>query len=475
MIAFLCIIGTAFYFIATSLTQLVGDYLFESKIRSERAKAEELAVTLAPYCAAGDADRLYTQMVEAGRQLGGRLVVLDMDAKAQVDTYSEYNGMRLSFPEVLDIVVDNQPIAHGFHYMESQGARIQRTWPDWIRDKDRSHEWIGYFTAPIEQDARRVGVLLYQTSVQDMMDNLTVIQDQMLLYFFGTAIVVLALSLFFSRIITKPIQALTVGIQRMARGDLSSRVKVSGSGEMARLAETFNQMSEKLENLDNARNQFVSNASHELRTPLSTMKILLESMIYEQSMAPEMRQEFLQDINKEIDRLTLIIGDLLTLVRIDSGEIKLRREEMLLGSAVNETVRRLRPLMAERDQELVLQLQEDCILFADPMKIQQVVYNLLENAIKYSPNKGRVFIRVTHDAHHATLEISDSGVGIPQSEQAHIFDRFYRVDKARSRATGGTGLGLSIVKQIVLLHDGEITVKSEEGKGATFRVIFPLA
>lgn len=475
MIAFLCIIGAAFYFIATSLTQVVVESLLESKVRSERAKAEELAVTLAPYFAAGDADRLYIQMVEAGRQLGGRLVVLDMDAKAQVDTYSEYNGKRLPFPEVLDIVVDNASIAHGFHYMESQGQRVVRSGLDWFRDANRSNALIGYFTAPIEQEGRRVGVLLYQISVQDMVDNLTAMQDQMLLYFFGTAVVVLVLSLFFSQIITKPIQALTVGIQRMARGDLSSRVKVSGGGEMARLAETFNQMSEKLENLDNARNQFVSNASHELKTPLSTMKILLESMIYEQSMAPEVRQEFLQDINKEIDRLTLIIGDLLTLVRIDSGEMKLRREEMLLSNAVNETVRRLQPLMEERGQELVLHLQEDCVLFADPMKIQQVIYNLLENAIKYSPNKGRIFIRLAHDAHHATLEVSDSGVGIPSSEQSHIFDRFYRVDKARSRATGGTGLGLSIVKQIVLLHDGEITVKSEEGKGATFRVILPLA
>jgi signal transduction histidine kinase len=228
-----------------------------------------------------------------------------------------------------------------------------------------------------------------------------------------------------------------------------------------------------LENLDDARNQFVSNASHELKTPLSTMKILIESMLYEPAMADGMRQEFLTDINTEIDRLTLIRGDLLTLVRVDSGEVKLRREDFLLSDLTRETARRLAPLLKERGQELTLALTDDITVFADRSKLAQVIYNLLENAIKYTPPHGKIRISLDREDGMARLDVTDSGMGIPESEQPHIFERFYRVDKARSRSTGGTGLGLSIVRQAVQLHDGSITVTSQDGKGATFIVRLP--
>ena len=130
--------------------------------------------------------------------------------------------------------------------------------------------------------------------------------------------------------------------------------------------------------------------------------------------------------------------------------------------------------MEEQHQELNVSLPDDLVAFVDPAKIQQMVYNLLENAIKYTPSGGKIRIRLTRSGTNGVLEITDSGVGIPQTDLSRIYDRFYRVDKARSRSTGGTGLGLSIVKQVILLHDGEITVRSEEGKGTTFRVSLPL-
>lgn len=180
--------------------------------------------------------------------------------------------------------------------------------------------------------------MLYSVSVQDMVDNLRAMQDRMLLYFFAVALAVLVTTLVFSRIITNPIAALTEGIKRMGRGDLSGRVEVHGIDEMARLAETFNQMSEKLEHLDASRNEFVSNASHELKTPLATMKILLESMLYQDDMPAELRKEFLGDINKELDRLSQIVTDLLTLVQSDTHEYKLSRKNVLLRDLVDETL-----------------------------------------------------------------------------------------------------------------------------------------
>lgn len=215
---------------------------------------------------------------------------------------------------------------------------------------------------------------------------------QMVLLFLVVAAFAVVFSLVFSQIITKPISALTKGIQTMARGDFSTRVKVRGSGEMRRLARTFNSMSEKIESLDQARNQFVSNASHELKTPLATMKILIESLIYQPEMETGLRTEFLSDINREIDRLSSIVTDLLTLVRMDVKDVKLSRENMSLAELVKDTEHLLKPMAEKRHQTLVLSLQDECDMYADRTKLQQVVYNLMENAFKYTQDGGKVTV-----------------------------------------------------------------------------------
>ena len=260
----------------------------------------------------------------------------------------------------------------------------------------------------------------------------------------------------------------------MSKGDLSARVRVRGKNEFAGLARAFNSMSERLEQLDNSRSQFVSNASHELKTPLSTMKILIETLMYQDPMDPAMTKEFLTDVNKEIDRLNGIVSDLLTLVNIDSG-MKLNLEELNISSLLQEQVKRLSPLARENGVELDCQVKESPEINGDALKLQQVVYNIIDNAIKYTPRGGEVHCALTRSGKRAIIRVTDTGVGIPEADLPHIFDRFYRVDKARSRETGGTGLGLSIVKQFVLLHGGNITAKSAPGKGSTFVIELPLA
>ena len=287
-------------------------------------------------------------------------------------------------------------------------------------------------------------------------------------------VVVLVVAGFISSIVTRPVAELSAGIERMSKGDYKHRVHVPGKGEMAQLAAAFNQMSEQVHNLDEARNQFVSNASHELKTPLTTIKILVESMIYQDDMDPELRHEFLGDINKEIDRLSSVVGDLLTLVHIDSHKLKLRREMMVFADTVRESVSRLEPLAKRRGQTIKTEIQDSCEMFADPGKLAQVCYNIIENASKYTPDGGSIRVTLRRMGRDAVLEIADTGVGIPEADLPHVFDRFYRVDKARSRDTGGTGLGLSIVQQIVRLHAGSVTVASEMGKGTTFTVQLPV-
>ena len=219
----------------------------------------------------------------------------------------------------------------------------------------------------------------------------------------------------------------------------------------------------------------VSNASHELKTPLSTMKILIETILYQDPLDPGMTKEFLNDVNKEIDRLNRIVSDLLTLVNIDNGGMKLNLADVDIHELLLEQVKRLAPLARENGIELECSAKEALEISGDAVKLQQVVYNVIDNAIKYTPRGGEVHTSLARTGKRAVIRVSDTGIGIPADDLPHIFDRFYRVDKARSRATGGTGLGLSIVKQIVQLHGGTITATSEEGKGTTFVIEFPLA
>ena len=466
------ILGTSYYIIAATLGSMVGEYLKNTRIAQETAFARKLAVRFAPDLALGNAEALFRDVKEAVEDKCV-IILLDMDGKVQVDSQSKYNGLRFRHPEVIG-ALGGADIESGLHLVTMEGNIEAAAIFDFLRETRTDKSWVCYFATPVIHKSAQVGVLLYVVSVAGLDTDQRKIQDQMLFYFIVVAAIVFILSIFFSSIITKPIGALTEGIRQMAKGDLSGRVKESGRDEMARLAQTFNQMSEKLENLDNARNEFVSNASHELKTPLATMKIMLESMIYQENMDATLQKEFMMDIDKELERLGLIVSDLLTLVRIDSSDYQLRRTNLILRDIVEDTVRRVAPLAEAKNQILTFQAYADCPLLGDMTKLQQATYNLVENAIKYSPERGKIEVTLRHEGRMAVLEVKDSGPGIPKKDQPFIFDRFYRVDRARSRATGGNGLGLSIVQQAVQLHEGDVSVMSEEGKGATFRVELPL-
>ncbi|MBO4837653.1 MAG: HAMP domain-containing protein [Clostridia bacterium] len=451
---------------------MVGDYLFEQRIRTDGAGVESLAVRVAPLLERADTDALYDQLTVAGGELGGRLMVLDRNGKVQVDTYGTMNGKRVAYPEVASVLVRGDMADYGVHALDN-GGQIRRT-GNFLFSRAADTTWVGYCTAGIISRSDVIGVLVLASPVQTMMRNLYELRDQMLVIFIVVAVFAILFCLIFSQIITKPVTALTKGIQSMARGDFSTRVRVQGSGEIRRMARTFNSMSEKIESLDQARNQFVSNASHELKTPLATMKVMIESLIYQPEMESGLRTEFLTDINREIDRLSSIVTDLLTLVRMDVRDVKLTRENMSMAALVKDTEHLLRPLMEKRNQRLVLSLQDDCDMYADRTKLQQVVYNLMENAFKYTQEGGTIWVTLQRSGRSAVLTVRDNGPGIAAEHLPHIFDRFYRVDKARSREAGGTGLGLAIVHQLVVLHGGEIRVESEVGKGTCFTVDLPL-
>ena len=214
--------------------------------------------------------------------------------------------------------------------------------------------------------------------------------------------------------------------------------------------------------------------SHELKTPITSIRVLADSLMGMDNPPVELYQEFMEDISREIDREAKIIDDLLTLVRMDRSSPDLTITSVSVNALVEDVLRRLRPIARKRNIELSYESIREVRADLDEVKFTLAVTNLVENAIKYNREEG--WVRVSLDADHKFfyIEVSDNGIGIPTEFQPHVFERFYRVDKARSRESGGTGLGLAITRNIILLHHGAIRLKSEEGTGTTFTVRIPL-
>ncbi len=472
LVAYLLIIGVAFSVVGVSLIQLVGEYLFTQRVRDDQRVADALAEQVRAPFAALDVTAVYAAARETCAGGASRVLVLDRYGVVQVDTLSLLNGTRLESVEAAE-VLGGGASSYGFYDAASEDAGWLNTALNALPYSDLM---TGAFAAPIDAaSGERIGAVIYLSQVQDIYESLNDIRIRILAWLVVVAALVILMSVFLLRTITRPVGELREGIAKMAAGDFSARVVVRGRNEFAELATAFNSMSERLALLDKTRNQFVSNASHELKTPLSTMKILIETILYQDPLDPGMTKEFLNDVNKEIDRLSRIVSDLLTLVNIDSGGMRLNSADIDLNELLLEQVKRLAPLARENGIELDCTGRESVEVTGDSVKLQQVLYNVIDNAIKYTPRGGEVHASISRAGRRAVIRVSDTGIGIPAEDLPHIFDRFYRVDKARSRATGGTGLGLSIVKQIVLLHGGTISAASEEGKGTTFTIELPLA
>lgn len=244
--------------------------------------------------------------------------------------------------------------------------------------------------------------------------------------------------------------------------------------EAGSVVDNMNGIFAKSQLLEESRQEFVSNVSHELKTPITSMKVLSESILMQDNVPVEMYREFMNDIVLEIDREAQIISDLLTLVKTDKGSDSLNIERVDINELMEAILKRLTPLAEKRSIEITFESFREVEADIDKVKFTLAISNLIENGIKYNVDGG--WIRVSLNADHKNLyiKVADSGVGIPEDCVEHIFERFYRVDKARSRDTGGTGLGLAISKNIIVMHKGIINVYSEPGKGTTFTVRVPM-
>ena len=314
-------------------------------------------------------------------------------------------------------------------------------------------------------------VYLYERDT-DQAQLLTDIQRNLTSISLVICVVVLIMSGFFSRVLTRRVGELLRAIRIVREGEYGHRVDIRGRDELSQLAGEFNQLTGRLQTTEEVRRRFVSDASHELKTPLASIRLLTDSILQTDGMDPATVRDFVSDIGEEADRLTRISEKLLTLTRMDSA-VAVETAPVEVAPVVEKVVHMLSPLAKESAVTVETCLEADCVVQATQDDLYQIAFNLVESAVKYNVPGGRVMVGLRAMGDLVLLTVEDTGVGIPEEDLPKVFDRFYRVDKARSRAAGGTGLGLSIVKDTARQHGGAVTVRSREEGGTCFQVAFP--
>ncbi len=283
---------------------------------------------------------------------------------------------------------------------------------------------------------------------------------------------VIIFSLLYTRTYSKRLNKISDSIRTIRDGNYSQNVDMGGNDELTVLGEEFNDLIHRLQISEEKRNHFVSDASHELNTPLASIKLLSDSIL-QNDMDIDTIKEFVGDIGNEADRLTRMSEKLLSLSRIE-GELDNEFEIVYVAPTIERVLRMLSKLAEQKNITFHTDLVNDGTILIQEDDLYEIVFNLAENAIKYNVTGGEVYFSLNKDSENVILQVKDTGVGIPEDARTHIFERFFRVDKARSRKSGGSGLGLSIVRNMVERNNGEIQFESTVGSGTTFTLFFPV-
>ena len=391
-------------------------------------------------------------ILETSRNEGYRVLILDSSYVVVYDTGYEDIGKTYLLPEVVQAMDDK----------------------DTAKEQESG---VVYAAASVMGlSNQRSGVVLIVDGMKNVQDIIGDIGREAYLLLACIVVLLFIIMVVVSKVFTEPVKNLIGIIKEMSEGHFERRAKVEQRmhTELVDLALACNQMADQLEKVESTRQQFVSNVSHELKTPLSSVKVLSESILLMEDVPKGMYVEFLHDINSEVDRMTAIINDLLTLVKLDQKEIPLNFKEIDLNQLLAGINKRLQPLADAKGVSLEADYLKEITADADEMKLSLAISNLVDNAIKYTPEGGTVKVTLDADHQNVFITVADTGIGIPEQEVNRIFERFYRVDKTRDRETGGTGLGLSITHATIMMHKGSIKVNSKEEEGTTILVRIPL-
>ena len=337
-----------------------------------------------------------------------------------------------------------------------------------------SAAFLSRMASPVVYHNQIVGAVYAYEYDTEQADILKSFQSNLMKISVLIALGVILLSILLSRVLTAQITDLLSAIRKVREGAYSHRAAVKGGDEIGQIAAEFNSLTDRLQTTEDARRRFVSDASHELKTPLAGIRLLTDSILQTGDMDPDTTREFVGDIGREAERLTRITENLLRLTRLDSGAVQ-PVAPVEIAPVLERVARMLAILAKEKGVTLTCEAEPDTVALATEDDVHQILYNLMDNGIKYSGTDGFVHAAARVDGDWVVLTVEDNGIGIPEDDLPHIFERFYRVDKMRSRAIGGTGLGLSIVKDTVESRGGQITAGARKGGGTVFTVRLPRA
>ena len=386
----------------------------------------------------------------------GRIMIIDQDLRVITDTYN----MEASKTMIVEEVIRCFKTGTSVHMVS--GRFIEVAVP------------IQRVVDETAGTTETLGVILVSASLDAITDNKEVLYDSVSLILTIALIVMVLIAAILSIAFVHPFKRLTKRINAVNAEHMEEEVHENSYVETEQIAEAFNQQRAKSKLLDESRQEFVSNVSHELKTPLTSMKVLADSLIQMPDAPVEFYREFMEDISAEIDRENAIIADLLTMVKLDKTQAEINIQSQNINELLELILKRLKPIAAKQNVEIVFESFREVIAEVDEVKLTLALTNFVENAIKYNKENGWVHVSLDADHKYFYVKVTDSGCGIPEEDQEHIFERFYLVDKSHSREIGGTGLGLSIAKNVVLMHRGIIEISSVVDEGTTITVRIPL-
>lgn len=380
-----------------------------------------------------------------------RMIVADQSGMVVYDSAAQQNGTYMLLPEIIHALNFND--AFSWQYEFRTGTMQSRA------------------ATPIVSYGTTIGcvyMLEYDTEQGQLLRSLqtNVLQITLLL-----ELILIVFSVAFSLTFSRRLQKIMVSMKIIQEGDYSHKVSMGGNDELTALGDEFDDLTERLQTSEQKRRRFVSDASHELKTPLASIKLLTDSIL-QNDMDSETIREFVGDIGDEAERLNRMTAKLLSLTKVD-GQVSEESEIIYMTPTIQRVAKHLSIFADQAFIRISLNLDADTPILILEDDLYQIVYNLMENGIKYNVPDGELAVTLKREEDNAVIQVSDTGMGIPEDALPHVFERFFRVDKARSRASGGSGLGLAIVRAIVQRNRGEISVESTVGKGTTFTVSFP--
>ncbi len=412
------------------------------------------------------------RLTRAGYMRGEpRDVLLDKE----LDTIADiFNGRISVVDSNFRIIKDTFKLAEGRINVSEPVLRCFKGENVKLYERDKQYFAL---TTPIYRNSESKeiqGVMLMTVSTENILSTMDTVKEKAIFFVMMAFWMLFFISFLLVTVLMRPFRRLQASLNQVAEGNLSANISETTYKETRQISESIQGAMKQLQELDQSRDEFVSNVSHELKTPITSIRVLADSLMGMEEVPVELYREFMSDISDEIDRESKIIDDLLSMVKMDRAAVELNVAQVDINVLVQQILKRLRPIAKKRNVELVYESIREVTADVDETKLSLAISNLVENAIKYNVDNG--WVRVTLDADHKFfyVKVADSGIGIPKDYQERVFDRFFRVDKARSRETGGTGLGLSITRNVILMHHGAIRLLSKEGEGSTFTVRIPL-